>query len=80
MGFTPQEVRKMSLWQFFSALNGYIEANSTKSGTRLSDDEADELFDWIERDSDGPRELTTQTYWWEGERLIPMGIVSFRVQ
>lgn len=47
MGFTPQQVRAMSLWQFHAAVNGYIAAHTPKDKQGLSEDEADELFDWI---------------------------------
>ena len=70
----------MSLWQFFAAVNGYIEANSPKDGNKLSEAEADDLFDWIERDVGGPRVLSTQTYWWEGDWPEPAGVVTFTVQ
>lgn len=67
----------MSMWQFFSALNGYVAAQTPKNGKKLSDSEADDLFAWIERDSDGPRLLSTRTYWLDGARLVPNGIVTF---
>ncbi|MET3899670.1 hypothetical protein ABIB57_003632 [Devosia sp. UYZn731] len=77
MGFTPQQVNTMSMWQFFSALNGFIAANTPKEGNKLSTSEADELFDWIDRDGGGARVLTTQTYWWEDDDPVPNGLVTF---
>ncbi len=79
VGYSPQQVRAMSMWQYFSALHGYIDANSPKDGNKLTDSEAEELFEWIERDSDGPRVLSTQTYWWDGEWPEPAGVVTFEV-
>jgi hypothetical protein len=63
----------MSLWQFLSALNG-----AAAQPNRLSEAEVVDLFDWIEA-RDGPRELSTDTYKLDGDRLVPAGRVSFRV-
>lgn len=46
MGFSPQQVRAMSMWQFMAALDGYIAAN-TPEDDGLSVKEADDLFEWI---------------------------------
>ena len=48
MGFSPREVRKMSLWQFMAALDGYIAANSPDADKRLTAQEEDELWTLIE--------------------------------
>lgn len=48
MGFTPQEVGAMSMWQFFNVVEGYIKANSPDDGKGLSDKEKDELWEWVE--------------------------------
>lgn len=78
MGFTPQQVDDMSMWQFFAALNGYIAANSPKEGNKLTESEADDLFAWIERDS-VPGKLRTQTYWIDEDtgELVPWRVVEF---
>ncbi len=47
MGFTPQQINDMSIWQYASALEGYIAANSTEDAG-LSDKETDELWDWLQ--------------------------------
>ncbi|MBD9573582.1 MULTISPECIES: hypothetical protein [unclassified Ensifer] len=47
MGFTPQQIRAMSMWQFMAALDGFIAANSPED-TGLTAKEADELWDWLE--------------------------------
>lgn len=47
MGFTPQQVGAMSLWQFHAAVNGYVAAHTPKDKQSLSDDEAEELYNWI---------------------------------
>lgn len=77
MGFTPQQVDAMSMWQFRAALNGYVEANSPKGGEKLSETEAADLFDWIDA-PDARGALTTQTYTFDDTgRLAPAGIVTF---
>lgn len=76
MGFTPQEVDRMSLFQWRASVEGFVRANSP--GEKLSEREADELFDWLERDA-GPRRLSTQTYVLDGELLVPAGMVEFEV-
>lgn len=40
----------MSLWQWMSAVNGYVAANSTDEDKSLSDDEADDLAAYLDRD------------------------------
>lgn len=68
----------MSMWQFFAALNGFLEANSQKGGAKLSESEADDLFAWLEAANDG-LVLSTQTWWLDGDRLMPAGRVTFAV-
>ena len=46
MGYTPQEIDEMSVWQYMSAVDGYIRANSPDDG-RLSAKEKDDLADWL---------------------------------
>jgi len=47
LGFTPQDVGKMSVWQFRAAVEGYRKAHDPDAGKGLSEAEADDLFDWI---------------------------------
>jgi hypothetical protein len=42
MGFSPQQVGEMSLWQFTMALDGFAEARGTKK-RGMSDQDFDEL-------------------------------------
>ena len=77
MGLTPQQVNDMSMWQYFAALHGYIDANTPKDGNKLTDSQADELFDWIEQGESSAVELSTQTYWLDGLHLVPAGVVTF---
>jgi hypothetical protein len=48
MGFTPHEVGQMSMWQFFSAVEGYHKANSVDDGS-LSQSEQDELWEMVKQ-------------------------------
>jgi hypothetical protein len=53
MGFSPQQVRAMSLFQYFSALDGWMAANSPEDEGALSEKEKDELWDWLASDMRG---------------------------
>lgn len=48
MGFSPQQVRAMSMFQYFAALDGFVKANSPDDDRALSDKEKDELWEWLE--------------------------------
>jgi hypothetical protein len=67
------------MWQFFAALNGYVDANTPKDGNKLSEGEADDLFDWLERDTVAGV-LSTMTYWLDGDRLVPWRGVEFTAE
>lgn len=77
MGWTVHEVKRASMWEFFAAWHGYVDANTPKEKNKLTDTEADALFEWISADSAGAQYLTTQTYWWDERGPMPMGVVSF---
>ena len=38
----------MSMWQFFAAIEGIRAANDPQSGEKLTNAEADELWDWVQ--------------------------------
>lgn len=61
MGYSPQQVDEMSMWQFFAAIDGYVKANGGggKEGA-LSDTEKDEIWDWMQARVGSPTTLTTQ--------------------
>lgn len=46
MGFTPQQVNSMSMWQFMATVEGYAKANGADE-SKMSDKEADHLFEWL---------------------------------
>ena len=50
MGFTPQQVNDMSLWQFMAAVDGYIEAHTPDDGS-LTTQEVDDVWQWLEAKS-----------------------------
>ena len=47
LGYTPQEVNEMSVWQYMAAIEGYEAAHSPDDGS-LSKGEIDELWDWLQ--------------------------------
>lgn len=46
VGFTPQMVDQMSIWQFNAAVEGVIKSRGGKEG--LSESEKDTLWSWLE--------------------------------
>ncbi len=48
MGFGPQAVRAMSIFQFQAAVDGYLTAHCPEDTASLSDKERDELWDLID--------------------------------
>lgn len=40
MGFTPQQVGDMSLWQFMACADGWARANSPEAAKRTNDDQS----------------------------------------
>lgn len=48
MGFTPQQIGRMSVWQYLAAVDGFIAANNPDAAKSLSASESDELFEWLE--------------------------------
>ncbi|MDQ0456046.1 hypothetical protein [Rhizobium paknamense] len=47
MGFSPQQVRAMSMFQFFAALHGWMTANVPEEENALSDREREELWAFV---------------------------------
>lgn len=81
MGWTAEAVRAASLWEFFAAWNGHVEANTPKDSKKLSEDDKDRIWQRMQ-ELDAPVEttLSTQTYSLDGLRLVPAGVVTFEVQ
>lgn len=76
MGWTAEAVKASSVWEFWSAWNGYVQANTPKDGAKLSEAQAVDLFDWLEADM-GPVVKRTMTYWYDGERVVERGVVRW---
>ncbi|MDW9473609.1 MULTISPECIES: hypothetical protein [Sinorhizobium] len=51
MGFTPQQVNAMSMWQFAAAFDGYVKANGGGE-EKMSNAEADDLWKWLQSKDD----------------------------
>lgn len=79
IGFSPEQVKDMSIWEFNAALVGYANAHSSADKNKLSEEEATDLFDWIEAGNDNAVVRSTIIYDWDGERLLPAGLVTFEV-
>lgn len=49
MGYSPRDVREMSLWEFHSCVAGFIKANNPeKSNSGLTHQEIEELSDLLD--------------------------------
>lgn len=46
MGFAPQQVNAMSIWQFMAAYDGFAKSRESSKG-KMSSAEVDDLWDWI---------------------------------
>lgn len=78
MGWTVHDVKTSSVWEFFSAFNGYVDANTPKQSGKLSPDEADRIWERMqELDAPVGITLSTQTYTLDGRHLVPAGVVTF---
>ncbi len=48
MGFTPQEVNKMSMFQFMAVAEGYSSAHETPEPGAMSNAEQDDIWAWMQ--------------------------------
>ena len=48
IGFTPQEVNEMTMWQFMAAVDGYVTANSSEDNKGMSKKEQDDVWRWMQ--------------------------------
>lgn len=80
MGWSASEVKSASLWELFSAWQGYVAANTPKQGNKLTESERAELAaDVLSRTQTIGGTLSTQTYLLDGDRLVPAGVVTFEL-
>ncbi len=47
LGFTPRDIKEMSMWEFMAALEGYVKANSADDG-KMSSAEVDDVWKWMQ--------------------------------
>lgn len=81
MGWDVHAVKRSSVWEFFSAWQGYVDANTPKQSGKLSEDDKDRIWERMqELERPSSATLSTQTYTLDGLRLVPAGIVTFEVQ
>jgi hypothetical protein len=48
MGLSPQQIDAMSVWQYFALVDGWVKANDTGGGGKLSESEKDEIWEWMQ--------------------------------
>ncbi len=48
MGFTPQQINKMSMFQFLAAAEGYASAHETEEPGAMNNQEQDEIWAWMQ--------------------------------
>ena len=48
IGFTPQELNEMSLWQSMQVIEGVRKANDPNAGKELSQAEVDDVWEWMQ--------------------------------
>jgi hypothetical protein len=46
MNYTPQDVNKMSMWQFLAALDGYVKAQGGEE--KMSNAEVEDMWKWMQ--------------------------------
>ncbi|MEZ2132465.1 MULTISPECIES: hypothetical protein [unclassified Sinorhizobium] len=46
MGFTPADVKAMSMWEFLASVDGYVRAQGGEE--KMSNAEAEDLWQWLQ--------------------------------
>jgi hypothetical protein len=49
MGLAPNDVKKMTVWEFIAVADHWMEAHDTGDDRKLSAAEADEIWDWMQQ-------------------------------
>lgn len=47
LGFTPNDIKALSMWEFMAALEGYVKANSLDGG-KMTSAEVDDVWTWMQ--------------------------------
>lgn len=80
MGWSVHDVKRASVWEFFSAWQGFVDANTPKQGNKLSEDDKDRIWERMqELEAPHSTTLSTETYRLDGAHLVPAGVVTFEV-
>lgn len=81
MGFTPQQVYQMSMYEFNASVTGFVKANTPiEKGKFSSEEERDEVFDWLLKQDTPTKEiLKNKVYLWDGIDFIFQKEVIFEV-
>lgn len=81
MGWTVHDVKAASVWEFFSAFNGYMDANTPRQPGKLPEDDKELIWREIQKRmaqlESRSATLSTQTYVLDGLHLVPAGVVTF---
>lgn len=77
MGWTAEQVKATSMWEFWSAWHGFVRANSPAQPGKLTESQKDELWADIEALDAPAGVLTTQTYLWTGLGFEAQGRARF---
>ncbi len=80
MGFTPQQVNAMSMWQYFAALNGFIDANTPEDKKKMSTEEAEELYDWLYEGFEDQQERIARVYFWDENGFVLEDTYTFTTE
>lgn len=80
MGFSPQQIDQMSMWQYYAVLFGFVEQNSPKSKEKLSDADIDELSDWLDAGIEKTKEYKTLIYLWDEQGPVVDREITFTLE
>lgn len=58
------------MWQYFAALNGYIQANASSENRKMSTDEAEDLLDWVTEGYESTVQYQGHVYFWDDNGFI----------
>ncbi|MBB3523080.1 hypothetical protein [Rhizobium sp. BK456] len=47
LGFTPNDIKALSMWEFMAALEWYVKANSSDDG-KMTSAEVEDVWKWMQ--------------------------------